>query len=387
MPHATRCPACRTCFQVTSEQLRVSDGWVRCGQCDEIFDARLQLRDLAALRAARSSPGPHDTVRMADVATGAEASSGSSGLLHIHSGQPLEAVDAEPMRYTPPGIDAVPHPSAYRPPSPQPPPPSPESPPPPAFLPPAASSVYAQDAQRDPQSEGTEPKSAAAWVPLDSDIPSALLLHTADSDVPQDQLYDPAFAAPALPPAGSADAAVDEDPELQRLSFMREARRRAFWSRPLMRAVVAFAGMALLAALAVQVAHHERDRIAAHFPGARPALASMCGLLGCAIAPLRQIEAVTLDNARFGQVAPGRYQLALGMHNSAATGIATPSAELTLTDVQGRTVFRRVLRPQELGAPAVLPAGGDWNGVLVLSVPDEAQAAAISDYGLLLFYP
>ena len=40
----TRCPACRTLFKVVPDQLRVSDGWVRCGQCSEIFDASLHLQ-------------------------------------------------------------------------------------------------------------------------------------------------------------------------------------------------------------------------------------------------------------------------------------------------------------------------------------------------------
>lgn len=39
----TRCPTCETLFRVVPDQLRVSEGWVRCGQCDEIFDASLHL--------------------------------------------------------------------------------------------------------------------------------------------------------------------------------------------------------------------------------------------------------------------------------------------------------------------------------------------------------
>jgi predicted Zn finger-like uncharacterized protein len=40
----TQCPACSTMFRVVPDQLRVSEGWVRCGQCDEVFDANAQLR-------------------------------------------------------------------------------------------------------------------------------------------------------------------------------------------------------------------------------------------------------------------------------------------------------------------------------------------------------
>ena len=43
----TRCPACQTLFKVVPDQLRISEGWVRCGQCDEIFDASLHLLQAA----------------------------------------------------------------------------------------------------------------------------------------------------------------------------------------------------------------------------------------------------------------------------------------------------------------------------------------------------
>ncbi|MCK7545269.1 DUF3426 domain-containing protein [Marinobacter bryozoorum] len=36
----TRCPHCDTRFRVTSEQLKIADGKVRCGHCMEVFDAR-----------------------------------------------------------------------------------------------------------------------------------------------------------------------------------------------------------------------------------------------------------------------------------------------------------------------------------------------------------
>lgn len=39
----TRCPACETLFKVVPDQLRISEGWVRCGRCDEIFDASHHL--------------------------------------------------------------------------------------------------------------------------------------------------------------------------------------------------------------------------------------------------------------------------------------------------------------------------------------------------------
>lgn len=43
---ATRCVACGTIFRVVQDQLKVSDGWVRCGRCDEVFNALEGLFDL-----------------------------------------------------------------------------------------------------------------------------------------------------------------------------------------------------------------------------------------------------------------------------------------------------------------------------------------------------
>ncbi len=45
----TRCPACGTMFKVVADQLRISEGWVRCGHCSEIFDATADLRDESEL--------------------------------------------------------------------------------------------------------------------------------------------------------------------------------------------------------------------------------------------------------------------------------------------------------------------------------------------------
>jgi predicted Zn finger-like uncharacterized protein len=44
MSFITRCPACSTSFKVVADQLRVSQGWVRCGHCAEIFDANQDIK-------------------------------------------------------------------------------------------------------------------------------------------------------------------------------------------------------------------------------------------------------------------------------------------------------------------------------------------------------
>jgi predicted Zn finger-like uncharacterized protein len=44
----TRCPACDTVFKIVPDQLKVSNGWVRCGRCAEVFDAAAHVVSSAA---------------------------------------------------------------------------------------------------------------------------------------------------------------------------------------------------------------------------------------------------------------------------------------------------------------------------------------------------
>lgn len=66
----TRCPACATCFRVLPDQLRLADGWVRCGRCSEVFDAQqaLQPQQVAPglQPAAQSAPATSAPTELAD---------------------------------------------------------------------------------------------------------------------------------------------------------------------------------------------------------------------------------------------------------------------------------------------------------------------------------
>jgi|CXWL01.1.fsa_nt_gi predicted Zn finger-like uncharacterized protein len=76
---AARCPACDTVFRVVPDQLRVSEGWVRCGRCSEVFNASENLVDTDTGAARRPSgeppaepplhdqvPTPEDALQAAD---------------------------------------------------------------------------------------------------------------------------------------------------------------------------------------------------------------------------------------------------------------------------------------------------------------------------------
>lgn len=65
MSYVTICPACGTAFRLGDEQLQARQGFVRCGQCSKVFDARASLIDasseeepLASASSAESSREP-----------------------------------------------------------------------------------------------------------------------------------------------------------------------------------------------------------------------------------------------------------------------------------------------------------------------------------------
>ena len=55
MSLATRCTSCGTVFRVVQDQLKVSEGWVRCGRCQVVFNARDSLFDVDEATAAEAA--------------------------------------------------------------------------------------------------------------------------------------------------------------------------------------------------------------------------------------------------------------------------------------------------------------------------------------------
>jgi hypothetical protein len=198
-----------------------------------------------------------------------------------------------------------------------------------------------------------------------------------------DPAPEQAVAAPA--PAASfagPESVLDED-----VSFVREARRQAFWRRPLMRFVLVIASLLLLGGLAVQVGLHERDRLASLEPRLKPLLGMLCELTGCKVEVPRQIESVVIENSSFMRIRSDLFRLGFMIRNTAGVEVATPAVELTLTDTQDRAVLRRVFQPAELGASAALAPKGEWSAVLNLGVASRGDSGRVTGYRLLAFYP
>ncbi|MBP7566480.1 MAG: DUF3426 domain-containing protein [Burkholderiaceae bacterium] len=412
MRQITRCPACGTLFRVVADQLKISDGWVRCGHCAEVFDAPLHFIDEHALAAPspEAAMARHDASSMtaaddvgaamppdsyeqsADAAPPMPVTAFAAGsLAGVERGpgaeSPSEADDAvasrareEDSEVDIAGASAAAQPAEV---STQP-------------------AVAVDDAIR-PEVDATHEPDAItaselqAWrrrrdaeVQADADAldqavegrmdQSAVI--DFDTSVSGDGAQDTAASA-AVPYAADTDQADDTPAP----AFVRQAERRAFWGQPRVRALMSVLVLALIGALGAQLILVERDRIAAHVPAARSLLQQACAVLGCEVGALRQIESVQVEGSSFTRLRPDTYRLGLVLRSSARVDIAMPSVELTLTSTQGQTLLRRVLSPTDMGAPPTLNAQSEWVGDLPLSLDDPQVASRVSGYTVLPFYP
>lgn len=271
MSLTTRCPACRTLFKVAPDQLRISEGWVRCGQCDEVFDASAQLL-----------PNP--------------------------LGATLEPRVTDSM----PG-----HP--------------------------------------------------------DDELPVESKLAPEQEQEQEQELLTQEPERPAAP----GD-----------VSFLHDQANSSLGHRPLPRAIYFLLGLALLLSLSGQIVFHERDRIAAARPGLKPLLLAFCSVLNCTLSPLRNIESITIDSSSLVKLQEDAYRLNFTLKNTAATALAIPAIELTLTDSLDQPLVRRVFLASELGVKSeTLAVGIEWSASLAVAVVPAVLPGPVAGYRLFAFYP
>lgn len=337
----TRCPACATMFKVVADQLRVSEGWVRCGHCGEVFDASAHLQEADTLAAAQSPP----------------VAAAPSHLDHRASASNDSELPSLPASELPSSGFPSETPSDFA----------------------GEASVSSHLADDLPEQEPDPTELAAAAQTLREDpLDQPFELRRQDLSRPAELL--------SLPPSLQGEESAP--PPLEEPGFIRQARRQARWQHPAVRALLSVLLLALLVLLALQVAVQQRDRLAASEPALRPWLARLCSDIGCRIAPPRLIDAVAIDSSSFSKLRPDAYRLQVTLKNQGRIEVAMPSLELTLTDSEEQPVVRRVLAPADLGAtrPALAPAT-EWSGSIAIGVADNSLASRISGYRLLAFYP
>ncbi len=323
MSFITRCPACATTFKVVSDQLKISDGWVRCGQCGHIFDAHLDLQPwvpgldpVAAKRAASQRAQPDQQA--------------------AHTEPAAEHAESKPPPMAALQPDPLPEPSVPEPAVPEPP----------------------------------LPESALPASPPDPPLPEP---------EPRPALEPEPEPSPAL---DGPDRPLQPLP-----SFVRKAQRQAFWRRPATRLLLLATVTLLALLLGLQAAHQWRAPIAREIPAVQPVLEALCQTLDCQQALPASPNDVVIDSSVLLRLGPGMYGFHVVLRNQTALEVASPAIELTLTDIHDQVLVRRVLLPHEWPRPtASLPAGAEWSLQFELAF-DGIEGRVMTGYRAILFYP
>lgn len=374
MSLATRCTACGTVFRVVLDQLRVSEGWVRCGRCNGVFDATEALFDIdsgAAIRlqadASEAAPAPLMTM------PGTTAPPDDSDL---QPAPQLEVPAEEPL--PPPAAELT---SAW---------PAPVEPMYVEQVPTGEAGHYDprdEPLLRAPSRDGEGDADAQDQIIITDHVPgetTAAALQGLADDAPG---LLAATDRPASDPQRRIDPQLDgaKSPAQAAPLFIRSAQRSQGWRRPALRASLWTATLLLALAAVLQAAVLWRDALAAQWPQAKPALQALCRLAGCSVQPLRRIEALSVESSGLNRLeGTALYRLQLSLRNLGATVLMMPALELSLNDGQGGLVARRVLSAADLGLRETALAPGQ---TLPVSAVLSTGGRRVEGYTLELFYP
>jgi len=345
MSLATRCTACGTVFRVVQDQLKVSEGWVRCGRCDEVFNALEGLFDLERDAPPEwRPPAPPVPAPVAQTPVSATPSF-----------QPLADPPDDDDIFQLSEDDRI-HSRFFH----------PEQP----------------DVAQTP-AQGVAQRDRVDFS--DAQFNMDLLESEARPPTEPPRKSKPASKPAAKAPAKPSKPTRPAPPKPAAPGFVREARQRERWRSPWVRGLLSLCALLLLASAAGQAAFHFRDLVAAQWPDTRPWLAMACRQWHCEIGPPRRIDDIVVESSALSPANGGAaYKLSVVLRNRGSLALAMPSIDLNLSDPSGQLVARRALAPMDFRvASPVVPAGGEANLQVLLST----DGRRVSGYTVEIFYP
>jgi len=350
MSLATRCTSCGTAFRVVQDQLKVSEGWVRCGRCDSVFNALEGLFDLGRDAPADWKEEPVDPIVASLAPPPAEWSSLPSPRDDSAVGESDdadsgrsdgEARESDLGELLSDPVDAH------------------------LFGPRKRSEAKPKPAGQLGRRDRVEFSDAR----FDSD-----LFPDNDTSTPDTEL---ATLTVTDSGAFALESAVRPD-------FVRRADRHARWQSTSVRSALAVACVLAALLLAAQAANHHRDILAARWPSLLPLLTAWCRAPQCRIEAPRRIDEVLVESTALTRAAAqDAFVLSVTLRSRSDLTLALPSIDLTLTDANGRLVARRALAPRDFSAAEVIAPHAETP----LQVTLSTGAAAVVGYTVEIFYP
>ncbi|TAM05885.1 MAG: DUF3426 domain-containing protein [Paraburkholderia sp.] len=403
---ATRCPFCETVFRIQPAQLAVRRGLVRCGHCQETFDASGSLFDVpvggdfasavpvaadvvAGLTAAQPAPAavhppegspaasqPTGTPGAPDFATPGWDPWAQRADSHIDDRFLYNAEHLPSSGLTPSVTPTIVHAPAE-----------------PHFPPEPPADTGAAQAAAAAGAAAAAHSAAAHWQQVTPDLTEPTLsaneassAHTGAPDpVPPGAAASAAAASASAKPGFSA---LSPDEGAAPFAVTREApareSRRTGW-----RIVGALLALVLLALLAAQAAWWMRETVMVYWPASQRFYVQACEQLGCRVLPPRDIDGLQVEPSDLRQVDdPHHLELKVPLRNHFDVALAFPAIELTLLDRQNNVVVRRVLWPQDYVAPGTrIEAGLPARTTQTIIVRLDTGNVVASNFRIEIFYP
>ncbi|MCF8198310.1 MAG: DUF3426 domain-containing protein [Sulfuritalea sp.] len=352
----TRCPTCETHFRVTPDQLKARSGRVRCGACQNVFNALDTLIEQQIMAVAPPSTKPLQegiSTPPLDIELDATAYPEAQ----VDDG----AVSPAPSFVMQPDVDEV--------------------------APALSIDEYESqetdsneapqiDSNEAPETTTPDTETEASEPEIETE-PIALATAVSKRSGPEFDERASAFLE------AKTEAEIEPDPPAWNETFPEPLPTPRRWPWVIL-CLLAFCGISLQAALAFRV------EMVVLWPETRPALVALCDVAGCNIGlPTRiglvGIEASDLfpDSGRKGRLA-----LTATLKSRAPFAQQYPHIELTLTDTADRAIARKVLAPAEyLPASTPVSNGMPPNADIAIAIGIEPIEMAASGYRLYLFYP
>lgn len=347
MSLATRCTACGTIFRVVQDQLKVSEGWVRCGRCQEVFNALEGLFDLE-----REAPPQRPPPRAAEAPATAEVPTSSSS-------DDWDSTQAQQRSVDPIEDEELPATSE-------------------------SDVLDSRFLRREVEADfyDVEPEFA------DAQFPSELLQgehheHPTEAGGLEKDVQPRRIRGSK---SRSRTKKLDTSPApLGAPQFVRSAERALRWRQPWVRGVLAVVVVILLAALAAQMAYQWRDLLAAERPETRPYLAQLCEYTGCQLEAPRRIDDLAVESSTLVKAnGSDTYRLTVVLRNRGHLPLALPAIDLRLTDANGALLARRALSAGDFQArESVLNADSESTLQALLTTSGQRVAG----YTVEIFYP
>lgn len=349
MDGTTLCSHCNTRFRITHAQLEAHQGMVRCGSCQQAFDARPgfipdqpdpQL-ELPIQEEPVAKPAPVETPAEPAVERQAEQAPSESE-------QPAEISVIETQ------AAEVPDESAQE------------------------TEVSLSEVAKEIELVADE--SAVSEEEVEA------IVATAESEAAHDDSLDfsPSSADGA---AGKPlvlqsamrvdDEAVEDEEEIQ----PEKPKRRWPW-------ITGLVVLSLL--LCAQALYFFRIELGARLPGVKPALVSYCKLLNCTVPLPQNADLMSIESSELEADPTHENQITLValLRNRASHAQAFPSLELSLNDINDKVLARRTFKPADYLPPNESEAIGlKPNHELNIRLGLDTSDLRPMGYRLALFYP